>query len=69
MVKTLFFPIPTFILLCCCVIRIICEKAAVRLHLQTALHMLIRGLVNARWFDLKDTGCVQKMWTTGGLNN
>lgn len=40
-----------------------------RLHLQTALHMLIRGLVNARWFDLKDTGCVQKMWTTGGLNN
>lgn len=31
------------------------------------LHVLIRGLVHTGQFDLEDTGCLQKMWTTGEL--
>lgn len=53
---------PTFILL-----YILDNLGVSEFCLQTAIHLLIGGLVNVGQFDPEDTGCVQNMWTMGAL--
>lgn len=36
--------------------------------MRTVLHVLICGLMNTGPFDLEDIGCIENIWTMGGLS-